>query len=532
MYRKYPLPFREIPQLSSRDVDYQSQSPRLSPFYKHPVALEAFENVVKNRKSFDTPRQLLYNSLKAQYDTLPISAKTSDHIELLRQDNTFTVVTAHQPSLLTGPLYYIYKICSVIALCKQLNTHYQDFRTVPVFIIGGEDHDFEEIATLHLFNRDFTWTTDQKGATGRMTLEGLQEVIRQVQDTFGNLPFAENMKQIIDEALDAAKNYGDFMIRLTNAIFAEYGLIILNMDNEVLKTQLLPYIIRDLKNEESQKYVQQDQNELLAQGYKPQAHARQVNFFWHGDDRYRVIKEDDNRYRINDQDFTRTALIDNISKRPSSISPNVILRPVYQEIVLPNLAYIGGGGELAYWMERKSLFEAWDIPFPMLIRRDSVLIIDQKNAKFLKDNKINFADLFDREEQLIARFTRQQSGDDFNLDHMKSSIRQIFDGIKVQAEEQDKTLGKLVLAEASKSLKSIDMIEHKMLKAAKQRNEVNNRRLLKLKQRLFPSNNGLQERYNNFIPYYLKYGSAWLDQLIKQLDPLDKSFKILIEESH
>lgn len=529
IYTKKEVSFEDVPQLSDRDKAYQRGDDRLTPFIKYPASFDSFAQVLKDRSSYKVDRSLLVSTLLKQYESLDASEGTIAHIKALSSEKTFTVITAHQPSLLTGPLYFIIKICSIISLSRKLNQAHPEYKVVPVFVTGGEDHDFEEIATLHMFNKDFTWETSQKGSTGRMSHDGLNKVITAVTEVLGSGAQAEELKTIITAAQSATKNYGGFMVYFVNELFKKYGLVIANMDDAGFKAKLLPYIIKDIKHKDSIKAVEADQEALEAQGFKRQAHARKVNFFHMGSDRIRVIAEADGSYSIADRSYSQEELISLISDQPGSISPNVILRPIYQEIIMPNLAYVGGGGELAYWVERKRLFDSWELPFPMLIRRDSLHIVDKKTQKTLVAAQMDIMDLFQREEKLVGQYARLQSEDEIDLSEEKNAIEKIFNKLKEKASKIDPTLGKTTLSEASKAIKSLDYLQSKMLKAEKTKNEVGINKLKKAKQKLFPGNDGLQERYDNFMPFYLRYGSTWIDEIIDHCDPLNKSFKILTE---
>ncbi len=530
IYTKKDVSFEDVPQLSARDKAYQRGDERLSPFIKYPAELASFDKVFKDRSEYTIDRALLVSTLIKQYKSLPTSDLTLQHIKELSSTKTFTIITAHQPSLLTGPLYFIYKICSVIKLSRQLNEAYPDYKVVPVFVTGGEDHDFEEIATMHMFNKDFTWETNQVGSTGRMTHDGLDSVLTAVKEVLGDSDNSNVLKSIIEDAQSSTDNYGGFMIYVVNELFKEYGLVIANMDNAAFKRQLLPYIIRDIEQKDSQKSVEQDQVALETAGFKRQAHARTVNVFFMEENRTRVIANDDGSFSIADKSYHKDELVSLLNEHPEAISPNVILRPIYQELIMPNLAYIGGGGELAYWVERKRLFDLWELPFPMLIRRDSLHIVDKKTNKVLANAKMSIMDLFQREEQIIGHYARLQSEEDIDLSDEKKAIIDIFDRLKERAGKIDPTLAKTSLSEASKAIKSIDYLQSKMLKAEKNKNEVGINKLKKAKQKLFPGNDGLQERYDNFIPFYLRYGSEWIDEIIGHCDPLNKSFKVLVEK--
>jgi uncharacterized protein YllA (UPF0747 family) len=166
----------------------------------------------------------------------------------------------------------------------------------------------------------------------------------------------------------------------------------------------------------------------------------------------------------------------------------------------------------------------------MLIRRDSVLIVDSRSHDTLSKSDIEIVEMFDREEQIINHFAMNHASNDIHLDAIKKKISAAFHEVAVLSDKVDPTLSKSVLAEESKAIKSLEYIENKLLKAEKRKSETEINKISKIKQKLFPNNDSLQERYDNFIPYYLKYGQEWITNLITHLDPMDKSFKILIEE--
>lgn len=531
VYIKKDFSYNFIPQFSSRDKSYQSEDEALRPFYDVRPTIDSFDKLIKERKGIRKERALLVDILNDQYSNVANCDITKENIKKLGYPNSFTVVTAHQPSLLTGPLYYIYKICSAISLANRLNELHPTYNIIPTFVLGAEDHDFEEIASVHLFNKTFTWETDQKGAVGRMHLDGLTEVLNEIKGTFGQMPHAEALSEIIDQSYEKSKTYGQFAFHLTHQLFVHHGLVIINMDSAELKRIFLPIALQELKENFAHKLVEEDQLKLEKAGFKSQAHAREINLFLHESDRERIIENEDATYSVGDKVYTLQELTSYITQHPDKLSPNVVLRPVMQELILPNLAYIGGGGEIAYWMERISLFKYLNIPFPMLIRRDSVLIVDKRSADTLEKANITIKSMFDREEQIVNQYALDNASIDINLDHVKNSISAAYADIVNLSDQVDPTLSKSVMAEEAKAIKSIEYIETKLLKAEKKKKENEINKIIRVKQKLFPNNDSLQERYDNFIPYYLRYGKEWIDALVDQLDPMDKSFKILIEES-
>ena len=530
MYSIQNISFEDIPQFSERDKAYQRQDERLQALVEHLPVVSSFDKVIELRSKFTTDRSLIVEVLSDQYDKMDASPEVRANIKRLGEQATYTVITAHQPSILTGPLYYIYKIASAISLARKLNEQDLGIHVVPVFITGGEDHDFEEIATMHLFNQDFTWETDQIGATGRMNLSGLDQVLSAVKEKLGDGEYAQELRNIIERSYDNAETYGQFMVMLTNELFKDHGLIVANMDDRRYKEVLLPYVLRDLAHKDSQRCVEKDQQLLEGHGFKNQAHAREVNIFWHNGDRHRVVPVSEDAYRVGEDIYTRSSLEDLLKTNPEHISPNVVLRPIYQELIFPNLAYIGGGGELAYWLERRSLFAHWEIPFPMLVRRDSFHIIDKKSAKLIDGSEIDLIQFFDREDHVLSAFTRSLSSEEISLREEKKELNSLYEKISEKLASVDPTLKKTALGEASKGIKSIEYLESKMLKAEKSKHEIQLNRVRKAKQKLFPGNNSLQERYDNFIPYYIKHGKTWIDHIVSIADPMDKSMKVLLEE--
>lgn len=531
MYRIKEIPYSDVPQFSPRDLAYQSEDKRLRPFYQHRSLPESFENAIALRKTFPVNRKLLVDQLQLQYQNLNMGDAVQKNIGLLLNENSFTLVTAHQPSLLTGPLYFIYKIGSTLRLASRLANKYKNYHFIPCFILGGEDHDFEEIATMHLFGKDFSWQSEQKGATGRMKPdEGLKKVIEEIIGCFGTSNFSGETEELIRSALSKASSYGEFCLRLVHSLFRDYGLVIINMDNTAFKKEFLPVALDEIENKNSHHCVNQDQDALSSAGFKSQAHAREINLFLHTNSgRERIVEEGDG-FTVGDKNYSRKDLLEKIKSDPACLSPNVILRPLYQEMILPNLCYIGGGGEIAYWLERKSLFNHYAVPFPILTRRDSVLIVDSKSAEFIEDCGLEIASLFQRPEHISATYAQLHASVDLDLKKHKEEISAVFSDLEEKAQNIDPTLGPTVAAERSKTIKSLDYLESKLMRSVKQKHEQRINKLLKLKQKFFPGNDGLQERYDNFIAFYLRYGPNWIKSVLEHLDPMNRSFKILIED--
>lgn len=524
------IDYDDLPFIASRDLHYLKQDPALRPFYTYEPVIESFPRLIEQRKKHPVDRNLLVDALLRQYQDRQTDTLTLDQIDKLRSENTFTVITAHQPSLFTGPLYYIYKILSCINLSKQIEAHNPDVRIIPLFILGGEDHDFAEINHLHLGDKTIEWQHPQTGgACGRLSLEGLPECIEDVKRVLGDGSFTEEVIRTLRTCYTGNYNYAEATIRFIHYLFGRMGLVILNMDEPGFKSAFKKIIIDDLVAHRSATLVPPVQAELEAAGYQAQAYVRDINlFYFHGNQRERIDQDEEGYFLVESlQRFTRQELLNLAEQHPERFSPNVILRPLYQETIVPNLAYIGGGGELAYWLERKRQFDFYGLPFPMLVRRNSAAWLDQHAQASIRKGGLPLTDYFvSNTDGLIADYIRDTSH--ISLDGSREAMEELFNDMKQQGMSIDPKLNYPIEGVKVRMNKYLDRLEQKMVRAEKRKQEPVINRLLHNHHLLFP-NHTLQERYNNFLPIYTRQGSHWLDALLPYFDPLDPRF-LLFEE--
>ncbi len=520
------IPFHQVPQLSKIDVAYAGGDDRLRPFFRHEVSLAQFREVIESRRSYPVNREVLVSVLRSQYAGLEPVIEVNEQISLLERDNTFTVATAHQPCLFTGPLYYVYKIFSCINLADQLNLAYPEYRFVPVFVSGAEDHDFEEINKVHLFNKTLVWENEENGPAGGMSTSSLGPVLASLEEVLGTS--GAEIFSLIEQAYTTHATFGRATVHLLHALFGSYGLVVADMNAPELKRLFVPLMERELLEHPSRNLVEAAQAGLEAFGFGAQAHAREINLFYMRRQlRERIVLEE-GLYKVLDTDytFTKDAMMEELRRYPERFSPNVVMRPLYQETVLPNLAYIGGGGEIAYWLERLEQFRYFGTPFPMLVRRNSVWWIDESGSKRMEKLGLQPEHLFEDTEALVKQYVAANTEHEISLSFEKEQLQALFSEILRKAAAVDSTLEKAVLAEQAKQLNALEHLEAKMLRAEKQRQDTAVQQIRSLKEKYFPGN-GLQERYDNFLPLYLKYGKAFFDTLRTELDPLAPGFVVL-----
>ncbi|TDX12262.1 bacillithiol biosynthesis cysteine-adding enzyme BshC [Flavobacterium sp. S87F.05.LMB.W.Kidney.N] len=509
--------------------DYLDQKTELKPLYNNFPTLENFEKQIAEKASnFDNNnRTALVDTLKKQYENIDISESTQHNITLLALENTFTITTGHQLNLFTGPLYFLYKIISTINLTKELKSKYPSYNFVPVYWMATEDHDFEEINYFNFKGKKIRWNAESTGPVGRLSTKGLEDLFEVYSKELGSSSNANTLKDLFEEAYLKHENLADATRFLANSLFSNYGLVIIDADNTDLKRVFIPYVKNELENQTSFKEVQKSIENLS--DYTVQVNPREINLFYIEDKlRERIIFEDD-KYWVNNTkiSFSKEEILKLVDSNPEKFSPNVIMRPLYQEIILPNLCYIGGGGEIAYWLELKAFFDAVNITFPILLVRNSVLLATEKQAKKADNLNLSWKDLFSKSEVLINAITRKLSPFPIDLTEQKEALEKQFNYLFELAEKTDKSFSGAVKAQEVKQKKGLENLEKRLLKAQKRKLQDQLQRVTDLQCELFP-NYSLQERQANFSEFYLENGEQLIPLLIQKLKPLENNFNIII----
>lgn len=524
------LPFRSTGFFSDLILDYIEEKQSLKPFYDRFPSIDAFKSQIEEkRKSYNSDnRKVLVDVLSEQYKDLSTSEATQDHIDCLLQDSTYTLTTGHQLNLFTGPLYFLYKIVSTINLAKQLKDNYPDSNFVPVYWMASEDHDFEEINFFNFKQKKLKWKKEAEGAVGHLSTSGLEEVAKTIEKEFGKSANAEYLKGLFKVAYLEHETLASATQFLANELFGAYGLVILDADDARLKSKFSKYIKNDLLYHTALRQTEKQANKLENLGYTIQVNPREINLFYMSDGlRERIVKQDETYYVLETElKFSEEEILDLVVKHPERFSPNVVMRPLYQEVILPNLAYIGGGGELAYWLELKDLFEAEKVTFPVLMLRNSVLLYSDKTSKKLKTLETPIQDLFLSPSDLEAEQTRKNSSIKIDFENQKKVLEKQFEDLYTLTSKTDPSFYGAVAAQEKKQKNGLNHLEKRLLKAQKRKLKDENERVLELQRKLFPKES-LQERTLNFSEIYVEYGARLIPELMEKLDPFQFEFLCL-----
>ena len=521
------LSFEQTGYFSKIIIDYLNQSPAIKPFYTHPVTPEGMAAAIQARQLAQPNRNLLVKELQEQYKGIETSAFVQQNIQQLLQPNTFTITTAHQPAIFTGHLYFIYKIVHVIKLADRLKKEYPTNHFVPVFWMGSEDADLDELGHVYLSGEKLVWDTKQTGAVGRMNTKGLEKLLHRIEGELSVQPFGKELMQLLRDCYLQSPDVQTATFKLINALFAEYGLIVIMPDNANLKKTMEPVFREDLLQQTPAAVVEKTIEQLSKQ-YKAQAHPRPINLFYLKDNIRELIELKGEKYEVRNTtiSFTRDEILAELSSYPERFSPNVILRGLYQETVLPNIAFIGGGGETAYWLELKDLFNSFKVPFPMLVVRNSFLIIEKKWQEKLEKLALQPKDLFQPEQEVLTMLVSRQKNGELKLTNELEAAIRVYDLLKDKAANIDRSLLQHVEALQARTIKPLQELEKKMLRAEKKKYETEQRQIQTVRSALFPKN-GLQERVDNFMPWYALWGREFIHVVYEHSLTLEQEFTIL-----
>ncbi|HLP56056.1 MAG TPA: bacillithiol biosynthesis cysteine-adding enzyme BshC [Fluviicola sp.] len=443
-------------------------------------------------------RKVLIDTIARQLENT-LSESQAKNLDLLRQDTTVTITTGHQLTLFGGPLFLLYKVLHVVKLSKQFNESQTEFKAVPVFWLASEDHDFEEIQSAQLFNRNLTWETEQKGPVGRFSMDNYQLVSDELKAFFTTKEACE-LLELVKNLPET--NYAVYYQQLMNRLFADFGVLVVQPDDLDLKQLFIPVLQREISEQPSLNAVQETNAALQKSGWQPQAQARACNLFLLDATGRHRIDPSTTGFSIDGNVYTKEALLQMAEQQPESFSPNVILRPVYQETILPNLAYIGGGGEIAYWIQLKGVFEAHNTVYPLIQQRNSLLLVDGGTAKRIEKTGWELTRFFEPKEQLRKAYLLEHDADQLNMEAIQQQFQTLRLSMISKAKEIDVSLESFAEAETVRMSKQLEVYEQRLLKQVKQQHEQALKAIDGVCDRFLPGNE-LQERalhWLNFAP--------------------------------
>jgi len=536
-YTATSIPYSATGVFSTLVNDYISGKGTARDYVPYTPNLEGIKKAIQERKFSAIQRQTLVSVLENQYQILgtikeeknkAAFEKVQENIVLLKNDNCFAVTTAHQPNLFTGPLYFFYKIIHVIKLAAELKAQFPDNDFVPIYYMGSEDADLDEVGSYCIDGAKHQWKTKQTGAIGRMLVDDhLLQLLQNLEGYWTVKPDGKEALAIIKAAYKKGNTINEATLQMVHLFFGQYGLVVVQPDDAKLKSLFVEVMQKELTTQFSHAAIQ-PALKSLSENYHVQSEGRPINLFYLKDAHRNRIEKSGELYLVADTNiqFTQAEIIQELDAHPERFSPNVILRGAYQETILPSVVFVGGGGELAYWMELKNVFAQAGVNYPVLLLRNSFLFINDKQAKQWASLEFNSDALFNSIQALELAFVKQQSVENLALTEHIASLTDLYKLIQKDVIKIDSSLGDHALNLSVQAQKKLALLEKKMIRAEKRKQHTSLARIHSIKSELFPDNN-LQERVENFSKWVGEYGWSWVEAILKNSNSVEASFTII-----
>ena len=521
------VPIRKTGKFSSIVCDYIDQDPFLDSFYEAAPILENFAGFIERKSQQTCNRTLLVDVLKEQYLAAGIlDESVSDSIERLRSSSCYTITTGQQIGILLGPLYTTLKIISAVRLAEELRKTYTNHDFIPVFWMATEDHDVEEINHVSVLGKNVQWNTDQKGPVGRFSNAGMEKVLEELKELSGKSADANWLMEIYTKAyalptLSLATRY------LVHAILGDLGVLIIDADDKLLKQDFAVTMAKDIVEKNSFRAIENTRTKIEKR-YKTQVKGREINFFYMLDGYRERIEEVYGSFKTLDSKHTWNDLELNteISEFPERFSPNVVMRPLYQETILPNIAYIGGGAEISYWLEFGDIFKHYQIPYPALILRQSAMVIDKVNSLRIQKLGLESSDLFLDLHEVEKKITLSLSEHDLELQAERLQLHEITEQLKTIALAIDFSLSQSTESLNKRIENQLERFSIKLIRAQKKKLLVEIERLQSIWEKIYPTGT-LQERKESIHTLIVQHSKSITIDLHTQSNPFHGEFLIL-----
>ena len=536
-YTATSIPYSATGVFSSLVNDYISGNGTARDYVPYTPNLEGIKKAIQQRKFSAIQRQTLVSVLENQYHLLgtikdekntAAFEKVQANIGLLKNDNCFAVTTAHQPNLFTGPLYFFYKIIHVIKLAAELKAQFPENDFVPLYYMGSEDADLAEVGSYNIDGAKHQWKTKQTGAIGRMLVDDhLLQLLQNLEGYWTVKPDGKEALAIIKSAYKKGNTINQSTLQMVHLFFGQYGLVVVQPDDAKLKSLFVEVMQKELTTQFSHIAIQPTLKSL-SENYHVQSEGRAINLFYLKDATRNRIEKTGELFSVVDTNiqFTQAEIIQELQAYPDRFSPNVILRGAYQETIIPSVVFVGGGGELAYWMELKNVFEQAGVDYPVIILRNSFLFINDKQAKQWASLEFNIEALFNSTQALEIAFVKTQSVENLVLTEHIASLTDLYKLIQQDVIKIDSSLGDHALNLSVQAQKKLALLEKKMIRAEKRKQHTSLARIHSIKSELFPDNN-LQERVENFSNWVGDFGWSWVEAILNNSNSVDASFTII-----
>jgi bacillithiol synthase len=529
------LSFERIPHQSRLFLDYLSNPLALRRFYPSAIRFhhELPQRAPEVLTAHTTDRQVLCDALSEMNLGWGAGTETLANIELLREPDCLTVVSGQQAGLFTGPLYTIYKALSAVKLAGCLRE--RNTKAVPVFWIATEDHDFAEVAKAEFIGKDcrlgnvtVPLELHREGKpVGHVVLDdSINPVVDRLVELLPISEFTSDLEALLHDAWKPGRGYGEAFARMMTSLIGQHGLIFLDPMDVRMKRLAAPlYASAASRAQEMADAVETRSRELEEAGYHAQVLASATSFplFIHdaAGARHALTRTDDGKYKVKDSDSAYTAqqLADLAALEPERFSPNVTLRAVVQDYLLPTIAYLGGAAEIAYFAQTAEVYRVLERPVTPILPRSSLTMVERHTSRVLERYGLSLADLFAGPESVLSRVVEEHLGADTakSFTETEESVNQDLDRLREKLRAIDPTLAEALETGRRKINYQLEGLRSRFHRAQMSRDETAHRQLQRAFDQLYPEKD-LQERHINISSLLARHGRYVTDWIYNAIN--------------
>lgn len=522
-----PSSFQNYP-FTKLFLDYTEWDKSIQPFFEyHPFNLSDYEKRSQDLQ-IHTDRKAVVSSLTQYNLKFGANVQTLKIIKQLENEDVYTVVTGQQVTLFGGPLFTVYKIITAIITADKL-TKQLGKKVIPVFWLADEDHDFEEVSSISIPDKDVDaeYSLKNDKPTDKRVVEiglsGQLDIIKsKIRDALPDTDFSDDLWTLLDECYTTGETFGRAFGRLILKLFGKHGLILAGSNHDGIKKLVTESLVSSVKNAEAHQQALEEASDSLAdKEYHTQVTVQSSNLFHIREDGSRIkLQHKEERWFTDgsENSWSSEELIQMIQNEPQNFSPNVFLRPIIQNKILPVISYVAGPGEIAYYAQMRVYHQQFNIGMPVITPRCSATLIESSIERIIGKLPFNIHDYFKRIEDLEKDFLKQS--DSPNLESIfkswKSSISDLSKDPISKVSEIDPTLKKSADKTVTQFFTELDKLKGKLYRSIKESEKVQIQRIQRVQNNLYPNRN-LQEREVAFITLMNKYGIDLWDKLIDDL---------------
>lgn len=504
-------------------VDLIKNQPELSSFHTG-VSMEDIDiSFMEKRDMNITDRTLLYDVISEQYHQCGLN--TPEELGKLRNKGTFTITTGHQLCLFGGPQYFIHKIISTLRIADLLKEKYPKYDFLPVFWLASEDHDFKEISSVSIFNKTISVQEEDTAAVGRLCPTTFQTALDELLSITSDSDAFSTLSSIFEESFKQP-TWSQATRYWIHHLFHESKLVILDADEKRMKKKFFNSMKEELESQFVHQNVITTNRDLTSLGYNPSIKPRELNLFYLTDQaRHRIIFENGS-FRIGTEKYSKSKILEKLELSPENFSPNVLMRPLYQENILPNLVYVGGPSEMAYWTQLKKSFDSQNIPFPILMMRDHFVWLSKKQLTKWESLGFNVTELLDDSDALIKGFLSRSNRSEIDVSTQLKQLEDIEIQLLKKANSIDPSLVPMVKGSVKGMKNNLDKVNQKFIKSLKNKEIQKVSQIRAITQNIFKDGK-LVERSESFISPFVKSKDDYLARLTNASNPSSCNLKIL-----